>query len=83
MAIRSTLITGASKAIGFETALAFARAGWQVHATMGNPSGSPALSEVAAEEGLPIRVTAMDGDMMNRRGRPSPPLRGTARSMCW
>jgi NAD(P)-dependent dehydrogenase (short-subunit alcohol dehydrogenase family) len=62
MAMPSALITGTSKGIGFETALAFARAGYQVHATMRNPAASPALSERAAQEGLPISVTAMDVD---------------------
>jgi NAD(P)-dependent dehydrogenase (short-subunit alcohol dehydrogenase family) len=35
--MQSVLITGTSKGIGFETALAFARAGYRVHATMRNP----------------------------------------------
>jgi NAD(P)-dependent dehydrogenase (short-subunit alcohol dehydrogenase family) len=60
--MKSVLITGTSKGIGYETALAFARAGFRVHATMRNPSASPALSEVAAQEQLPIEVTAMDVD---------------------
>lgn len=58
----SVLITGTSKGIGFETALAFARAGHQVYATMRNPSQSPALAETAAHEKLPITVSAMDVD---------------------
>jgi NAD(P)-dependent dehydrogenase (short-subunit alcohol dehydrogenase family) len=58
----SALITGSSKGIGYETALAFARAGYRVHATMRNPSSSPALSEMAAQEKLPVSVTAMDVD---------------------
>ena len=58
----SVLITGASKGIGFETALAFARAGYQVYATMRNPSQSPALAETAARENLPIAISAMDVD---------------------
>src|SRR4051794_23006956 len=58
----SALITGTSKGIGYETALAFARAGYRVHATMRNPSTSPALSEMAAQEKLPVSVTAMDVD---------------------
>lgn len=62
MSMRSVLITGTSKGIGFETALAFARAGYHVHATMRNPSGSPELSEMAAQESLPVNVTAMDVD---------------------
>ena len=60
--MRSVLITGTSKGIGYETALAFARAGYRVHATMRNPSKSPALSEMAVQENLPIIVTAMNVD---------------------
>jgi NAD(P)-dependent dehydrogenase (short-subunit alcohol dehydrogenase family) len=58
----SVLITGTSKGIGLETALAFARAGHQVYATMRNPSQSPALAEIAAREKLPITISAMDVD---------------------
>lgn len=58
----SVLITGTSKGIGFETALAFGRAGHQIHATMRNPSRSPLLAETAARENLSITVTAMDVD---------------------
>lgn len=58
----SVLITGTSKGIGLETALAFARAGHHVHATMRNPSQSPALAETAAREKLPITISAMDVD---------------------
>ncbi len=58
----SVLITGCSKGIGLETALAFARAGHQVHATMRNPSQSPALAETAAREKLPITISTMDVD---------------------
>ncbi len=60
--MRSVLITGTSKGIGYETALAFARAGHRVHATMRNPSKSPALGEMAAKENLPITVSAIDVD---------------------
>ena len=60
--MRSVLITGASKGIGYETALAFARAGFRVHATMRNPAASPGLAAVAAAETLPIHMTAMDVD---------------------
>src|SRR5579884_1902783 len=56
------LITGTSKGIGFETALAFARAGHNVLATMRNPSRSPRLAEVAAREKLPITISTMDVD---------------------
>jgi NAD(P)-dependent dehydrogenase (short-subunit alcohol dehydrogenase family) len=50
----SVLITGTSKGIGFESTLAFGRAGHKVHATMRRPSQSPALAETAAREKLPI-----------------------------
>jgi hypothetical protein len=50
----SVLITGTSKGIGLEAALVFGRAGHRVHATMRNPSQSPALAETAAREKLPI-----------------------------
>ena len=56
------LITGTSKGIGFEAALAFGRAGHTVHATMRKPSQSPELAETAAREKLPITVSAMDVD---------------------
>jgi len=58
----SVLITGTSKGIGFEAALAFGRAGHTVHATMRKPSQSPELGEIAAQEKLPITVSAMDVD---------------------
>jgi NAD(P)-dependent dehydrogenase (short-subunit alcohol dehydrogenase family) len=58
----SVLITGTSKGIGFEAALAFGRAGHTVYATMRNPSQAPALAETAAREKLPIAVSKMDVD---------------------
>jgi NAD(P)-dependent dehydrogenase (short-subunit alcohol dehydrogenase family) len=58
----SVLITGTSKGIGFETALAFAHAGHTVHATMRNPSQAPQLAQTAAKEKLPIVVSTMDVD---------------------
>jgi len=58
----SVLITGTSKGIGYETALAFAYAGYNVCATMRNPSKAPALAEFAKHKKLPITVTAMDVD---------------------
>jgi NAD(P)-dependent dehydrogenase (short-subunit alcohol dehydrogenase family) len=56
------LITGTSKGIGYETALAFARAGNNVLATMRNPEGSPDLAEVAAREKLRIAISSMNVD---------------------
>jgi NAD(P)-dependent dehydrogenase (short-subunit alcohol dehydrogenase family) len=58
----TVLITGASRGIGLETALVFARAGYSVCATMRHPSQSPQLAQIAAEEKLPIRVESMDVD---------------------
>jgi NAD(P)-dependent dehydrogenase (short-subunit alcohol dehydrogenase family) len=58
----SVLITGTSKGIGLEAALAFGRAGHKVHATMRNPSRSPELARRVAEEKLPITVTTMHVD---------------------
>ena len=56
------LITGTSKGIGYETALAFARAGNNVLATMRSPARSPQLSEIATREHLPIEIFPMDVD---------------------
>src|SRR5579884_1508299 len=61
--MQSVLITGTSKGIGYETALAFGRAGYRVHATMRNPPASPALAETAGREKLAITVSAMDVDI--------------------
>jgi len=58
----SVLITGTSKGIGFDAALAFGRAGHKVHATMRRPAQSPALADTAAREKLPITVSTMDVD---------------------
>ena len=61
-AVPTVLVTGSSKGIGFATALAFARAGYQVAATMRDPVRAPELARAAAAEQLPIRVSAMDVD---------------------
>jgi len=58
----SVLITGTSKGIGYETALAFGRAKHSVFATMRNPQLSPRLAETAAHEQLPIHVSTLDVD---------------------
>ena len=58
----SVLITGTSRGIGYEAALAFGRVGHTVHATMRNPAAAPALAETAEREKLPIRVSSMDVD---------------------
>ena len=58
----SVLVTGTSKGIGMETALVLGRAGHTVFATMRDPHSAPELAQAAAEEGLPIHVSAMDVD---------------------
>ena len=58
----SILITGASKGIGMATALILGRAGHRVYATMRNPSQSPELAKIAADESLPISISVMDVD---------------------
>jgi NAD(P)-dependent dehydrogenase (short-subunit alcohol dehydrogenase family) len=60
--LATVLITGTSVGIGYESALAFARAGHKVAATMRNPSRAPQLGDQAAKEKLPITVIAMDVD---------------------
>lgn len=60
--MKSVLITGTSKGIGLEAALAFGRAGYKVHATMRNPSQAPELAATAAQEKLPVTITAVDVD---------------------
>jgi len=60
--MKSVLITGTSRGIGLESALAFGRAGYTVHATMRNPLQSPQLSQLAAEQNLPIHISTMDVD---------------------
>ncbi len=56
------LITGCSKGIGFESALAFARAGHNVFATMRDPKSSPALAQIAASENLSIAISQINVD---------------------
>ena len=58
----SVLITGTSSGIGLATALAFARAGHKVFATMRNPGRAPELAQMAATEKLPISISVMDVD---------------------
>jgi len=60
MKSKSVLITGTSKGIGLETALAFSRAGYKVFATMRNPEKCPELAQRARKESLPISISVMD-----------------------
>jgi NAD(P)-dependent dehydrogenase (short-subunit alcohol dehydrogenase family) len=56
----TVLITGTSSGIGMSTALELARAGHSVIATMRNPGASPDLAQIAAREGLPLKVLTLD-----------------------
>jgi NAD(P)-dependent dehydrogenase (short-subunit alcohol dehydrogenase family) len=60
--MKSVIITGASRGIGLETALAFGRAGYKVFATMRNPEGAPDLEKIIKKESLAITISAMDVD---------------------
>lgn len=60
--MKSVLITGTSKGIGLATALAFARKGYLVFATMRNPESAGELKKHIEEESLPIRIYTMDVD---------------------
>ncbi|WP_221392999.1 SDR family oxidoreductase [Dyadobacter sp. NIV53] len=60
--MKTAIITGTSKGIGMETALAFARAGYKVFAAMRNPDGATALKEIIQKESLPIVIIQMDVD---------------------
>ncbi len=57
---RSILITGCSSGIGRATAVAFARKGWRVFATMRDPSRAPQLAQEAAAQGWALTTPALD-----------------------
>ena len=58
----TVLVTGASRGIGLATALAFARAGHMVAATMRNPAAAPELARAAAAERVAVSIFTMDVD---------------------
>jgi NAD(P)-dependent dehydrogenase (short-subunit alcohol dehydrogenase family) len=60
--MKSVIITGTSKGIGLETALAFGRAGYKVFATMRHPENAANFRQKIKEELLPIAISAMDVD---------------------
>ena len=60
--MKTVLITGTSKGIGLETALAFGRAGYKVFATMRNPENAAAFKQNIKEESLLISIHKMDVD---------------------
>lgn len=60
--MKTVLITGTSKGIGLETALAFGREGYKVFATMRNPENATAFKQQIKDESLPISISAMNVD---------------------
>lgn len=60
--MKSVIITGTSKGIGLETALAFGRAGYKVFATMRNTGNAAVLKQKIKDESLNIAISAMDVD---------------------
>ena len=60
--MKSVIITGANRGIGLDAALAFARAGYKVFATMRNPEKAEVLKKKLKEESLNLTLYAMDVD---------------------
>jgi len=60
--MKTVLITGTSKGIGLETALAFGRAGYKVFATMRNPAMANDFRQKINTESLDISISEMDVD---------------------
>ena len=58
----TVLITGTSRGIGYVTALALARAGHTVYATMRDPGRAKEFEAECRQEGLPVHVSVMDVD---------------------
>ncbi len=58
----TVLITGSSTGLGLATAVALARGGHDVYATMRNPDRSPELQTIAHQESLPITILRLDVD---------------------
>jgi NAD(P)-dependent dehydrogenase (short-subunit alcohol dehydrogenase family) len=56
------LVTGTSSGIGLATAVALARGGHTVIATMRNPASAGELQKIAAAEKLPVTVAALNVD---------------------
>lgn len=60
--MKTVIITGTSKGIGLETALAFGRAGYKVFATMRNPEMASNFKNKINAESLDITISKMDVD---------------------
>ncbi len=63
--MKTVVITGTSKGIGLETALAFGRAGYKVFATMRKPENATAFKQQIENQSLPISILKMDVDNDN------------------
>jgi len=60
--MKTVLITGTSKGIGLEAALAFGRADYKVFATMRNPENASEFKQQIKSESLDITISQMDVD---------------------
>ncbi|MFJ4716594.1 SDR family NAD(P)-dependent oxidoreductase [Streptomyces sp. NPDC088785] len=60
MSVRTVLITGTSSGIGLSTAVAAARDGWRVIATMRDTTRAGPLGTAAREAGVDLEVRALD-----------------------
>ncbi|WP_328903718.1 SDR family oxidoreductase [Streptomyces sp. NBC_00441] len=60
MSVKTVLITGTSSGIGLATAVAAARSGWRVVATMRDTTRSGALEAAAEAAGVSLDVRALD-----------------------
>ena len=60
--MKTVVVTGTSTGLGYATAVALARAGHKVVATMRDPGRAPDLQSLASKERLPITVAALDVD---------------------
>jgi NAD(P)-dependent dehydrogenase (short-subunit alcohol dehydrogenase family) len=58
--VASVLITGCSTGFGKHVALLFGRQGHAVHAAVADPTTAGPMAEMAAEEGIDVRVLTLD-----------------------
>ena len=59
---KTAIVTGSNTGIGYETAIALAKDGYQTFASMRNTSKGEKLNEIAQKENLPISVIELDVD---------------------
>ncbi|WP_373516956.1 SDR family NAD(P)-dependent oxidoreductase [Pricia sp.] len=60
--MKTVLITGTSKGIGLETALAFGRSGYKVFATMRKPEKASVFKQQITSDALDIKISKRDVD---------------------